>query len=463
MKKLLFLLFLIPAAVSALTYSDGGGGADSGVFNTLKIAGSGNDVTAATTSFTGTITGEQRGFLWDTTYTGTGTTDLPSGIWSFMHYNQSGAITTAHGGAIFGRVIMATTARGFGFGVEGNCWNNSVQTGGVSTTGACVGVIGHSIWEGAAVSTPTVPTIGGDFRAEFTDPTITTNRFAANLADMIAVRTEVYQASTSTWDSRSYNLYGAVGGSDPGKIVNNGPIMAIPPTAQTIASGSFILSDGCGGVKQITAGSAVATDATNTFSLPSISTAGTANTGCTMDVINSGASNLITLKNNATTFTEAGEDVNLNAAGASVRFVSNGASWVQTGHIVIPSLAGVYLSSVTAGVTLSNGSFANTATITLTPGDWRVNASCDVNATGATVTASTMAVSINSGNTTTDHITGSNQMSMSIPTTVDDGEGFIVSYRIAVASNTQIWAKVKAAFSIATPLAYCSLTADRKN
>lgn len=462
MKKLLFLLFLIPAAVSALTYSDGGGGADSGVFNTLKIAGSGNDVTAATTSFTGTITGEQRGFLWDTTYTGTGTTDLPSGIWSFMHYNQSGAITTAHGGAIFGRVIMATTARGFGFGVEGNCWNNSVQTGGVSTTGACVGVIGHSIWEGAAASTPTVPTIGGDFRAEFTDPTITTNRFAANLADMIAVRTEVYQASTSTWDSRSYNLYGAVGGSDPGKIVNNGPIMAIPPAAQTIASGGFILSDGCGGVKQITAGSAVATDATNTFSLPSISTTGTANTGCVMTVVNSGA-NTITLKNNATTLTYGGIDVSLPSAGAVI-FVSNGGNWIQSSRVVVTTLAGVYLSSVTAVAnTAATTVWGNQGTVTLLPGEWDINGVCDISLNGSVTTAVSMALSAFTGNTTTDQVSGDNQLTLLPPTAAADVSTSIAGWRQAVASSTAVFVKVKATFSAGSPQAACRISARRIN
>lgn len=430
---------------------------------TFSPLGKGNDLIQSTATFDPTINGEQRIILFDGTTTSTSTTQLSSTFWAFMHDNSSGTVTSAHAGAVFGRAIQGTLNQDFTFGVEGNCWGKSQASGGVGTTGACVGVIGHAVWDGVSTATPTVPTIGFNGRAEFTDPTVTTTRNGSRMADYIAFRGETYNSSTSTWDSRNYLLYGAVGGSDVAKIVTNGPVMSIPPSAQTIVANGIILGDACGGVKQITSAGAVATDPTNTFSVPSVSTVGTANTGCFMSVVNSG-SNLITLKANATFLTFAGEDINLNAAGGSVWVFSNGANWVQASPVTQPALTGVYLSSVTAGVSLAGtGTFGNVATITLTPGDWRVFATCDELANGATVTASTMAVSINSGNTTTDHVTGANQMSMSLPTAVDDGEGIIANYRIAVASNTQIWAKIKGVFSIATPLAYCSLTADRRN
>lgn len=435
---------------------------DTGILSSvssIRVSGTGNDVTTATTTLTAATAAEFRGFLWDGTYAGSDGTALPSTIWSFMHYNQTGSVTTGHGGAIFGRAIAGLNAQGFHFGVEGNDWNNSTQS-----TGNGVGIIGHAVWEGAATSTPTATTIGVEARAEITDPSISTPRTGITTADVMAFRGETYGGQAgATWNSRNYNFYGAVGGSQVGKIVNNGPIMALAVAAQTIASGDTIFSDGCGTVKQVTASGAVSTSATVTFSTPSVLSDGTANTGCVMTVVNSGA-NTITLKNNATALTYGGVDVNLPSAG-SVMFISNGGTWVQSGRVVVTTLAGVYISSVTSAVPIAaSGSFGNTGSITLLPGDWDVTGVCDVVAGGgAAVTAMQMAISQNTGNTTTDHVTGDNQINIYLATAANDASGSINGYRVAVAANTAIFVKIKGTYTVATPTASCRISARRVN
>lgn len=73
-----------------------------------------------------------------------------------------------------------------------------------------------------------------------------------------------------------------------------GQIIASPPAAQTIAAGNTITADACGGVKIVTAGGAVTTDTTNTITAPAA-----ANAGCCMNIVNTGATNTITLDQNA--------------------------------------------------------------------------------------------------------------------------------------------------------------------
>lgn len=454
------LALLLATSAFAMTYDSGA----FSPFNTgqFRLTNAGNDIfTATSTAMLTNQSGETRAFLLDATYAGTSGTELPSTLWSFMHYNQSGAVTTAHGGALFGRAIAATTAQGFHFGVEGNDWNNSTQA-----TGNGVGVIGHAVWEGAATSTPTATTIGVNSRSEITDPTITTNRNGITTADVVAYRAETYGGQSGgsgvVWNSRNYNFFGAVGGSAAGKILNNGPIMAIAVSAQTIASGDTIFSDGCGTVKQISAGSAVNTSASITFSTPSVLTDGTANTGCVMTVVNVGA-NTITLKNNATSLMYGGIDVALPSA-AAVQFVSNGSNWVQSSRVVVTTLAGVYLSSATSAAnTAANTVWGNHGTVTLLPGDWDVTGVCDISLNGSVTTAVSMALSANSGNTTTDQVSGDNQLTLLPPTAAADVSATIGEWRQAVAVNTPVYVKVKATFSPGNPQAACRISARRIN
>jgi len=104
--------------------------------------------------------------------------------------------------------------------------------------------------------------------------------------------------------------------------VDTNGIRTVMPTAQTIAAGGIIAADTCGGLKRVTASGAVSTDATNAFTAPA-----TANAGCILHVVNTGA-NTITIKHSANTLTLTGADLAL-ASKSVVVYGSDGTNWYQ--------------------------------------------------------------------------------------------------------------------------------------
>lgn len=66
------------------------------------------------------------------------------------------------------------------------------------------------------------------------------------------------------------------------------------PTTQVIGAGGTIAADACGGFKKLSSAAAVTTDTTNTITAPAAS-----NKGCVMYVVNTNASDTITLDDNA--------------------------------------------------------------------------------------------------------------------------------------------------------------------
>jgi hypothetical protein len=105
------------------------------------------------------------------------------------------------------------------------------------------------------------------------------------------------------------------------KLDVNGAMIAAPPTAQTVTAGSTITADACGTVKMLTAASSVTTSTTDTFTTPS-----SANAGCVMHVINTHATNVITLDANTNFKTPSGVNVTLSPNYA-VTVVSTGTYW----------------------------------------------------------------------------------------------------------------------------------------
>lgn len=123
---------------------------------------------------------------------------------------------------------------------------------------------------------------------------------------------------------------------------------------------------------------------------------------------------------------------------------------------------GEYISSTTAsGSVATSGQFGNAGQISLTAGDWDVSAVCEIGANGATVTLSQMAISVNSGNTTTDHVAGDNQISLPVAIATNGTGGSIASYRQSLTATTIVYVKVKSTFSIATPTRSCRISGRR--
>lgn len=119
----------------------------------------------------------------------------------------------------------------------------------------------------------------------------------------------------------------------------------------------------------------------------------------------------------------------------------------------------VSLQASAVNVPASSTNWGNTnCTVTLTPGVWDVTAVFDFTLNGATVSALSAAISAFSGATTTDQNGGDNQIDMTLSTNFD---GVIPAWRNTRSSSTQLWLKLNATFSVATPQYKCRLSAVR--
>lgn len=105
--------------------------------------------------------------------------------------------------------------------------------------------------------------------------------------------------------------------------------------------------------------------------------------------------------------------------------------------------------------------FGNITTISLTAGDWDVVGQTVFNANGATVTDGyATAVSINSGNTTTDHVKGTNVL-YGTPGANNNMASTSVVYRISLSGTTTVYLKAMSAFSAGQPQVLGTIRARR--
>lgn len=390
---------------------------------------------------------EPKGSFFESTYTGAGGPTLPATLWANLTYNQSGPVTTGHGGAIFGRVIGTQTVQGFSFGVEGNAWGTSAQT-----SANVVGVIGHAVWRGPASLTPTANIIGVNSRSEVTlENDLSTPRAVGTV---IAFRGETYGGTPGM----KYAFYSPLVDD---QVISFGNVRRIPPTAQVLVNDGTILDNGAGGIKRISSASDIRTGLTNTFTTPSQTADGTDNIGSWMDVFNTG-SFTVTLKSNTAFKTYGNLDIDL-PSGAVVRVLCDGTQWRQASQPVYVSGSEVYAQAYSGIISAgTSGQFANATSISLPAGNWEIAVVCEVSANGATVTEAIVAASIFSGNTTTDHAIGDNRVSMAVPTATNFAGGTIAGWRKALTTTTTIYAKVRLTYSAATPQVVVRISAWRR-
>jgi len=99
------------------------------------------------------------------------------------------------------------------------------------------------------------------------------------------------------------------------------------------------------------------------------------------------------------------------------------------------------LSTSQADVALTTGTWVNLTSISLSPGDWDVSAAIvfRVGSASGWLEADT-AVSVNSGNTTTDHYVGYNELRGFAPTTANSSV-CIPLYRLSLGSTTTVYIK----------------------
>lgn len=143
-------------------------------------------------------------------------------------------------------------------------------------------------------------------------------------------------------------------------------------------------------------------------------------------------------------------------------FKEFGKAQVDTVNAIANISPMTYISASDVNVPVAvSGSFGNVAQIQLTPGDWEVTGIVSLNMNGATLTSTTAAISVNSGNITSDHVVGDNQIDGFLATALFSGNIVIPMYRVQVVSSQTVYLKVKSTYAIATPTVNCRLSARR--
>lgn len=110
--------------------------------------------------------------------------------------------------------------------------------------------------------------------------------------------------------------------------------------------------------------------------------------------------------------------------------------------------------SATSGSTSAGTSaqFTNLVSTGITAGDWDVTGCVEFHlGTGVSLTEVFIAVSVNSGSTTTDQVAGLNQLEAAPPTATYNTSACIPSYRLSVSGNTTIYVKTQFNYSSGTP------------
>lgn len=106
--------------------------------------------------------------------------------------------------------------------------------------------------------------------------------------------------------------------------------------------------------------------------------------------------------------------------------------------------------------------YGDITSISLTAGDWDVTGAVVVTANGATVAAQHAAVSVNSGNTTSDHVEGVNQVPARPTVLGADVTMVVANYRLSLSGTTTVYLKTRCDYTVATPQAKGSIRARRR-
>lgn len=146
-------------------------------------------------------------------------------------------------------------------------------------------------------------------------------------------------------------------------------------------------------------------------------------------------------------------------------FTSAGSSLLgtTTNNDASAGFVGEYAESIvsTSANTASSGTFGNITSISLTAGDWDVTGLFSFDLNGATLSgAYDAAISIHSGNTTTDHVLTSNVVTTS-NANVTFAELDVPSYRLSLSATTTVYLKALARFSAGTPKVAGTIRARR--
>lgn len=122
----------------------------------------------------------------------------------------------------------------------------------------------------------------------------------------------------------------------------------------------------------------------------------------------------------------------LNQTGPTTRTPGS-----ATNDVPAAGYVGEYVSNYNSGTNItSSNTWFNITSYSFPPGHWLVSGMLDFALAGATVQASAGALSVNSGNSTGDHVGGDNQLSTVPPTSNTDTSVTINGYNLHVSEGT---------------------------
>jgi hypothetical protein len=118
------------------------------------------------------------------------------------------------------------------------------------------------------------------------------------------------------------------------------------------------------------------------------------------------------------------------------------------------------VSAVGAVAAAATGVYGNVTSISLTAGDWDVSGIVATQAS-TVVTRNVMAISLFSGNTTTDHTNADNTGDYLLPTGGANGQGNIPVWRVSISSTTTVYLKARLTYASGSPLLDGRISARR--
>jgi hypothetical protein len=137
----------------------------------------------------------------------------------------------------------------------------------------------------------------------------------------------------------------------------------------------------------------------------------------------------------------------------------------QTNDNARSGFKGEFLQSSNPGVVAASGTgtFKDYATLSLTSGDWDISGGIEMDPNGSTNTGFQIALSLSSGNTTTDHVVGYNTIVWAQTITgTEVYTPFIPIFRVSVSTTTTVYLKMRWNFTIGTPQGDSGLISARR-
>lgn len=152
---------------------------------------------------------------------------------------------------------------------------------------------------------------------------------------------------------------------------------------------------------------------------------------------------------NSTFTANSGSNITANAGSIVQLNGTNSIKGTTTNDNAATGFVGEYVSSnvFTATNDGTTNVYTNLAQVSLTAGDWDVTGCVGFLAGGATVTGNDFAISVNSGNTTTDQHEPENQLELPLSSSASSSDGCIAAFRQSINATTIVYLKTAVVYT----------------